>query len=314
MKYRRLGRSGLEVSEVGIGTNNFGGRLDYGKSEAVVHAALDHGINLFDTANTYSHGTSEEHIGRALKGRRSEAVIATKFGMKWADGPHGSGGSRKHVIDMLNGSLKRLQIDYIDLYQVHRQDPATPVQETLRALDDAVQSGKVRYIGCSNYDAWRIADAVRTAEQHGLARFVSHQPEYSMLVRGIEKEVLPACEHYNLGILPYFPLAHGFLTGKYRRGEAVPEGTRLALTPAAQKNRLTDQNFDVLESLEAFVQQRGKSLVDLAFAWLLSRPAVSSVIAGASNPEQVAQNSSTCDWVLAADEVSELDGILNRQS
>ncbi len=311
MRYRHLGASGLEVSEIGIGTNNFGARLDAKKSETVVHAALDQGINLFDTANIYTHGESEEHLGKALKGRRDEAIIATKFGMLWAEGPHGKGGSRKHIMDSLEGSLKRLGTDYIDLYQIHRQDLSTPIEETMRALDDAVRSGKVRYIGCSNYDGWRLADAMWTSEHYGLARFVSAQPEYSMLVRDIEKEVLPACAHYGLGILPYFPLAHGFLTGKYRRGEPVPEGTRLALTPGAQGRRLTDKNFDVLEGLEAFVGKNNKTLVELAFAWLLGHKEVSSVIAGASNAEQVKQNAGAAEWQLSASDMAELATILD---
>jgi len=311
MKYRHLGASGLEVSEVGIGTNNFGGRLDTAQSAAVVHSALDAGINLFDTANMYSHGVSEEFLGKALKGRREEAVVATKFGMLWEEGPHGKGGSRKHIIDQLDGSLKRLGTDYVDLYQIHREDPDTPIDETLGALTDVIKAGKVRYIGCSNYDAWRMADAMWTSERYGLARFISAQPEYSMLVRDIESEVLPACESYGLGILPYFPLAHGFLTGKYKRGEPIPEGTRLALTPNAQGKRLTDDNFDALDKLESFVRARGKNLVDLAFAWLLANGAVSSVIAGASNPEQVKQNASTVEWELSSDEMDELDDILN---
>ncbi len=311
MKYRRLGASGLEVSETGIGTNNFGGRMNADQTAAVVHAALDNGINLFDTANMYSHGVSEEYLGKALAGRRSDAVIATKFGMFWEEGPNGMGGSRKHIMDSLEGSLKRLGTDHVDLYQIHRQDPDTPIEETLRALDDAVRAGKVRYIGCSNFDAWRIADAIWTSEHYNLARFVSAQPEYSMVVRDIESDILPACENYGLGILPYFPLAHGLLTGKYRRGQDVPEGTRLALTPAAQERRLTDSNFDLLEHLDRFVAERGKTLVDLAFAWLLAHGAVSSVIAGASNPDQVAQNAAAADWELSSKEMAELDGLLD---
>ncbi len=311
MKYRHLGASGLEVSETGIGTNNFGGRLDEGKSAAVVHAALNQGINLFDTANIYSHGVSEEYLGNALSDRRSSALIATKFGMYWEDGPHGMGGSRKHIMDSLEGSLRRLRTDYVDLYQIHRQDPETPIDETLRALDDAVRQGKIRYIGCSNFDSWRIADAAWVSEHYGFTRFVSAQPEYSMLVRDIEAEILPACEHFGLGVLPYFPLAHGLLTGKYRRGEDVPEGTRLALTPAAQERRLTDQNFDVLDRLQAFVSSRDRTLVELAFAWLLGHQSVSSVIAGASNPDQVAQNAAAAEWVLTPDEMSELDELLD---
>lgn len=311
MKYRRLGASGLEVSETGIGTNNFGGRLDTRQSAAVVHAALDNDINLFDTANIYTHGVSEEHLGKALKGKRANALVASKFGMLWEEGPHGKGGSRKHIMDSLEGSLKRLGTDYIDLYQIHRQDPGTPIDETLRALDDAVRAGKVRYIGCSNFDAWRIADALWTSEHYGLARFVSSQPEYSMVVRDIEADVLPVCENYGVGILPYFPLAHGLLTGKYKRGQDVPEGTRLALTPAAQEKRLTDQNFDLLEKFDAFVSARDKTLVELAFAWLLAHGAVSSVIAGASNPEQVAQNAAAAEWELSDDEMVELSGFLD---
>jgi aryl-alcohol dehydrogenase-like predicted oxidoreductase len=314
VRYRHLGASGLEVSEIGIGTNNFGGRLDAGQSADVVHSALDHGINLFDTANVYSHGVSEEYLGKALKGRREEAVIATKFGMKWADGPHGMGGSRKHIIDSIDGSLKRLGTDYIDLMQIHRQDPSTPIEETLSALDDAIKAGKVRYIGCSNYDAWRIADAMWTSERYGLARYVSCQPEYSMLVRDIEKEVLPACEQYGLGILPYFPLAHGFLTGKYRRGVPVPEGTRLALTPQAQDKRLTTDNFNILDQLESFVIARDKKVVELAFAWLLGHSAVSSVIAGASNPEQVGQNAAAAEWQLTGEEMTQLGNILDGEA
>ncbi len=311
MKYRRLGASGLEVSETGIGTNNFGGRLDAGKSAAVVHAALDNGINLFDTANIYTHGVSEEFLGKALEGRRAEALIATKFGMLWEEGPHGKGGSRKHIIDSLDGSLRRLGTDYVDLYQIHMQDPDTPIDETLRALDDAVRAGKVRYIGCSNFDGWRIADAMWTSEHYGLARFVSSQPEYSMVVREIEAEIMPACENYGIGILPYFPLAHGLLTGKYRRGEDVPVGTRLALTPSAQEKRLTARNFDVLDKMQAFVDERGKTLVKLAFAWLLAHGAVSSVIAGASNPEQVSQNAAAPEWVLTGEEMSKLNEMLD---
>lgn len=311
MKYRRLGASGLEVSETGIGTNNFGGRLDAAQSASVVHSALDNGINLFDTANIYTHGVSEEYLGKALQGRRSNALIATKFGMLWEKGPHGKGGSRKHIMDSLEGSLDRLGTDYIDLFQIHMQDPDTPIDETLRALDDAVRAGKVRYIGCSNFDAWRIADAQWTSEHYGLARFVSAQPEYSMVVRDIEAEILPVCENYGVGILPYFPLAHGLLTGKYKRGQDVPEGTRLALTPAAQEKRLTDQNFDLLEKLDQFVSTRDKTMVELAFAWLLAHKAVSSVIAGASNPEQVAQNAAAAEWELSAEEMTELGTLLD---
>jgi aryl-alcohol dehydrogenase-like predicted oxidoreductase len=311
MKYRHLGNSGLEVSVIGLGTNNFGGRMELKEAREVIFAALDEGINLIDTANIYSHGNSEEIIGLALVDRRDEALLATKFGMKWEDGPHGKGGSRKHVMDALEGSLKRLQTDYIDLYQMHMQDPETPIEETLRALDDAVRDGKVRYIGLSNFVPWRIADAQWAARHNGFVPFISSQPEYSMLERGVERAVLPVCEHFGLGTLPYYPLAHGFLTGKYRRGKAVPEGTRLALAPAAQDKRLTDANFDILEQLEVFVEKRGHSTVELAFAWILARKSVGSVIAGASTPDQIRQNAAAAEWELTDNEMEELAGILD---
>ncbi|MCH2514094.1 MAG: aldo/keto reductase [Dehalococcoidia bacterium] len=311
MKYRHLGNSGLEVSVIGLGTNNFGGRMELKEAREVIFAALDEGINLIDTANIYSHGNSEEIIGRALVDRRDEALLATKFGMQWEDGPHGKGGSRKHVMDSLEGSLKRLQTGHIDLYQMHAQDPETPIEETLRALDDAVRDGKVRYIGLSNFVPWRIADAQWAARHNGFVPFISSQPEYSMLERGVERAVLPVCEHFGLGTLPYYPLAHGFLTGKYRRGKAVPEGTRLALAPAAQDKRLTDANFDILEQLEVFVEKRGHSTVELAFAWILARKSVGSVIAGASTPDQIRQNAAAAEWELTDNEMEELAGILD---
>ena len=311
MKYRHLGNSGLEVSVIGLGANNFGGRMEFKEARDVIFAALDEGINLIDTANMYSHGNSEEIIGRALVDRRDEALIATKFGMLWEEGPHGRGGSRKHVMDALEGSLRRLQTDHIDLYQMHRQDPDTPIEETLRALDDAVRDGKVRYIGLSNFDPWRIADAQWTARHNGFVPLISSQPEYSMLERGVERGVLPVCEYFGLGTLPYYPLAHGFLTGKYRRGEAVPEGTRLALTPAARDRRLSDANFDVLEQLELFVEKRGHTMVELAFAWLLGRKSVGSVIAGASSPGQIHQNAAAAEWELTGEEMDELSVILD---
>jgi aryl-alcohol dehydrogenase-like predicted oxidoreductase len=309
MQYRHLGNSGLEVSEVGIGTNNFGGRMNYRQTQAVVHAALDQGINLLDTADIYSMGVSERYIGRALAGGlRHKAVIATKFGMKWADGPHGLGGSRKRVMDAVDGSLERLQTDYIDLYQMHRWDPATPIEETLRALDDLVKAGKVRYIGNSNYTAWQVVEAAWTSKTLGLAQFVSAQPEYSLLVRGPEAELLPACEKYGLGVLPYFPLAAGFLTGKYKRGTPPPPDTRLGKMPApAAQRRLADPNFDTLEKLTKFAGDRGHTMHELAFAWLLGRKAVSSVIAGASTPEQVADNAKTVAWRMTADDMKALD-------
>ncbi|MBI4304716.1 MAG: aldo/keto reductase [Chloroflexi bacterium] len=310
MRYRHLGNSGLEVSEIGLGTNNFGGRMDAAQAAAVIDRAIELGINMIDTANIYSKGLSEQYIGRAIKGKREKVLLATKFGMKWADGPHGMGGSRQHIADQVHGSLQRLGTDYIDVYQFHQPDPNTPLEETLRALDDLVRAGKVRYIGCSNFPGWQIADAAWTSDRNGLVKFVSAQPEYSMLERSIEKEVLPACRHFGLGILPYYPLAHGFLTGKYRRGMPPPQGTRLAVLESARQRRLTDQNFDVLERLEGWLKPRGHSMVDLAFAWLLAHPEVSSVIAGASTPNQVEQNAAACNWKLSNEELAEVNKAL----
>ena len=314
MKYRHLVNSGLEVSEIGLGTNNFGGRMDAGQADSVINAAIDLGINLIDTADIYSHGVSEEYIGRAVgdkTGKRESVLIATKFGMQWDDGPHGVGGSRKRVMDGVEGSLRRLQTDYIDLFQFHRPDPNTPISETLQAMDDLVRDGKVRYIGNSNFAAWQIADASWVATTEHLTQFVSAQPEYSMLVRNIESEIVPACHRYGLGILPFFPLAMGVLTGKYKRGADIPDGTRLAGMPAERRDgRLTDSNFGVIEQLEPWARDRGHSLLELAFAWLLATPEVSSVIAGASNPEQLAQNARACEWVLSSEEKAEVDGML----
>lgn len=310
MKYRHLGNSGLEVSVIGLGTSNFGRSMDFEAAREVIFTALDQGMNLFDTANFYSHGISEEYIGQALIDRREEAVIATKFGLPMEDGPNEKGGSRKHIIAAIEGSLHRLQTDYIDLYQIHMQDPLTPIEETLRALDDLVRAGKVLYIGLSNHEAWRIADAMWTSRQNGYVSFISSQPEYSMLERRIERDVLPVCEKFGIGTIPYFPLAQGFLTGKYKRGAGVPENTRLAITPHAQAIRLTDDNFDIVEHLEVWVEKRGHSLVELAFAWILARKSVGSVIAGASTPAQIRQNAAAAEWELTGEEMEELAQVL----
>ena len=319
MKYRRLGQSDLEVSEIGLGTNNFGitpGPTNYGSQmtpEAaanVIDAAIDVGINLIDTADIYSAGDSERYIGRALKDKRHQALIATKFGGWWLGGPTGSGGSRDYIMSAVEGSLKRLQTDYIDLYQIHGPDPKTPIEETLGALDELVRQGKVRYIGHSNFAAWQIVEADWTARHMGCTQFVSSQSEYSMLERDLETDVIPVCGKYNLGILPFFPLAHGFLTGRYRRGKAAPADSRLGINVKAGERRLTETNFDVIERLSAWVVERDLTLVELAFAWLLVRPEVSSVIAGASRPEQVRQNAAAVQRQLTSGDMAELDGIL----
>lgn len=313
MEYRHLGRSGLQVSVVGLGCNNFGMRCDFDQSKAVVHQALEAGITLFDTADVYGgQGRSEEFLGKILKGHRQDVVIATKFGMKMGEGPHKSGGSRKYIISAVEDSLRRLDTDYIDLYQMHRPDPETPIEETLRALDDLVTSGKVRYIGNSNYAGWQVAEAHYVAKQGNLAPFISAQNEYNLLDRRIEGELVPACNKFGLSILPYFPLASGFLTGKYRQGQDLPAGTRLANAGPMAARVLTEKNYEMLGKLEAFADARGKTMLDLAIGWLASLPHVGSVIAGATKPEQVDQNVAAGAWRLTAEELAEVDAISKR--
>jgi len=306
MKYRRLGASGLQVSEVGLGCNNFGGRLAAARTEAVVHAALDAGVNLFDTADVYGETRSETFLGQALRGRRQSAIVATKFGLQIGDDGMKRGASRRYILQAVEDSLRRLGSDYIDLYQLHVFDPDTPWEETLRALDDLVTAGKVRYVGCSNLAAWRLADAQWEARLGGLCRFVSMQSEYSLLARTVEAELLPACERFGVGFLPYFPLASGLLSGKYRRGEAPGEGTRLASWGPRADRVLTAANFDKVERLSAWAQARGHSLLELAFAWLFGHGVVSSVIAGATSPAQVAANVAAAAWRLTPAELEEV--------
>ena len=309
MQYRQLGTSGLEVSLVGLGTNNFGRRCDQAQSARVLDQAVESGINFIDTANIYSAGESETHIGHWLKGKRETVLIATKFGMKMGDGPMQMGASRQHIMDSVEASLRRLQTDRIDLYQLHRVDRRVPVEETLSALDDLVRQGKVRYIGASNFDAWHLCEAEWTARAGGLNRFVSVQNYYNLLKRDIEREVTPFCEAYGVGIIPFFPLESGFLTGKYRRGQEPPAGARLTGSPRGD-GLFTDENFTVLEQLEAFARQQGHTLLDLAFAGLAAQPAVASIIAGATAPEQVEANASAAAWALDAGEREALDQIV----
>ncbi len=316
MEYRQLGNSGLQVSVVGLGTNNFGGRVDAERSEAVLAAAVDQGINFIDTANSYGRGVSEERIGYAVKvrGIRSQVLIATKVSSAMGEGPNTSGTSRHHIMQEVEASLSRLQTDYIDLYQIHFPDPKTPIEETLRALDDLVRQGKVRYIGCSNFSAWQACEAMWTSRTLNLNPFVSVQPEYSLLNRGIERELVPFCRTYNVGIVPFFPLASGFLTGKYRQGEAIPEGTRFAGNARAQERTLTERNFALLDRLESFSKAHDHSMVELAIAWLLGNPAVSSVIAGATRTEQVEANAKAADWRMTPEEMSEVAALLQDRS
>ncbi len=308
MQYRYLGKSGLQVSAIGLGTNNFGRRLDSDASAVVINHALDMGINMIDTSNSYGDTLSEAHIGRALEGgKRHKAVLATKVSSRLADGANNAGNSRQHIMTEVENSLRRLRTDYIDLYQIHWHDPNVPIEETLRALDDLVRQGKVRYTGCSNFTAWQVCEAQWTARSLGITAFASVQPHYSIMNREIEAELLPFCEAYGVGILPYFPLANGFLTGKYRRGQPPPAGTRLA---DGDRGIFTDANFDLLEGLEAFCAERGHSVLELAFAWLLAKPAVSSVIAGATRAEQIVANAKSAAWTLSPDEVAEVNRII----
>lgn len=310
MEYRKLGQSGLQVSTVGLGTNNFGGRVDEDMSTQVVRQAIEEGINFLDTANMYGRGLSEERIGKAINGIRSQVLIATKVSGAMGDGPNTRGNSRHHIMQQVEDSLHRLQTDYIDLYQIHFPDPNTPIEETLRALDDLVHQGKARYIGCSNFTAWQMCEAIWTSKTLNLTSFVSAQPEYSLLNRSVEHELVPFCHAYGIGILPYFPLASGFLTGKYRQGEPVPEGTRLASNARAQERAFTDKNFALLGQLENFAERRGHPIVELAIAWLLGNSSVSSVIAGATRPEQVTANARASHWHLTKEDMEEIAGIL----
>ena len=313
MSYRRLGTSGLVVSVVGIGCNNFGRKLDQDGTREVVDAALDCGITLFDTADTYGspHGASEECLGAALKGRRDEVVVATKFGMDMGGmngNDFGARGSRRYIVRAVEASLRRLETDYIDLYQMHQPDPATPIEETLSALDDLVRSGKVRYLGNSNFTGWQIADADWTARAGNLTPFISAQNRYSLLQRDVETEVVPACEQFGLGLLPFFPLDSGLLSGKYRRDEQPAEGTRLSLDRYRRVHEGAD--WDTVEALTAFGAARGRGLLDVAIAGLAALPAVTSVIAGATTAEQVRANAAAGAWVLTAEDIAALDEIL----
>src|SRR4051794_39010755 len=314
MNYRRLGDSGLVVSVVGVGCNNFGRKLDADGSKVVVDAAVDAGITLFDTADIYGtpHGASEELLGSALQGHhRDEVIVATKFGMDM-EGENGTDfsprGGRRYIVRAVEASLRRLQTDYIDLYQLHTPDPATPVEETLAALDDLVKAGKVRYIGNSNFTGWQIADAAWTARTRYLTPFVSAQNQYSLLHRDVEAEVIPACERFGLGFLPFFPLDSGLLTGKYKRGQAAPEGSRMS--QQRYEAWLASAPWDTIEAIEAYAAKRGRSMLDVAIGGLAARRGVTSVIAGAATPEQVRANAAAGTWRPSPDDRAALDEVL----
>jgi aryl-alcohol dehydrogenase-like predicted oxidoreductase len=310
MDVRNIGRSGLRVSAIGLGCNNFGGRIDLEATRRVVHKALDLGITLFDTADTYgNHGGSESYLGEILGDARKQIVLASKFGMPMDDVGEKMGGSRRYIMNAVEDSLRRLRTDWIDLYQLHRPDPRTPIEETLRALDDLVRQGKVRYIGCSNLPAWQVVESCWTSRVCGLNGFVSCQDEYSLVHRQPELELIPAMRQYGLGMLPYFPLASGLLTGKYRRNVAMPEGARLTTTQRLADRYLTDRNWAIAENLAAFASARGHSPLELAFSWLLAQDRVASVIAGATRPEQLEENVKAGSWCLTQDDLAEIDRI-----
>jgi aryl-alcohol dehydrogenase-like predicted oxidoreductase len=299
MRTRVLGEGGPEVSVVGLGTNNFGRRCDYEQTLAVIDAALDAGVTLLDTADIYGQGTSEEYIGRALDGRRDRVVIATKFGSEMDERPEERRGNPDYIQWAVEGSLRRLRTDVIDVYQMHEPDPLTPIEETLGALNDLVADGKVRWIGSSNFSATQIEAAEEISRGAGFHRFVSAQNEYSLVEREAENEVLPVCEKLEIGFLPYFPLASGLLTGKYRRGEEATEG-RLA------GRKIPDERWDGVEALQGYADERGASLLEVAIGGLLAMPAVTSVIAGATKPEQVRANVAAAAWEPADEDLAAL--------
>lgn len=310
MEYRRLGNSGLKVSAIGLGGNNFGARANEETSLTVINRALEMGINFIDTADMYSQGRSEELIGKALKGKRSRVFIATKFGHPRTVGSDQQGGSRSYLMKAAEASLRRLNTDYIDLYYFHAPDPETPIQETLKALDDLVRAGKVRYIGCSNFAAWQLCEALWTSRLNNLESFIAIQSRYNLLDRSIEREVVPCCQKYSIGVVPWGPLASGFLTGKYHSGREIPAGTRLSNPSAIYEDITTEANFSKLARFEAFAGERGHSVGELAIAWLLSHPWLGSVIAGAMNGEQLTANIAAADWKLTAEDLAQLNKIL----
>ncbi len=322
MKYRNLGRSGLKVSEVGLGTLEFGRRLSEKESISIMDHALDMGINFIDTADVYNDGRAEEYVGRAIKGKRSRVIIATKFGIATGEAPNDYGGSRAHIIEAINNSLKRLATDYVDVYYLHWPDPTTPIEETLRTLDILMRSGKIRYAACSNLNAWQLCDALWISKVNNLESFAAVQTRYNLLNRSIETELVPCCEKFGVGVIPWSPLAEGFLTGKYQRGKPLPQGTRLSSSSAAPPPRrslpgmtanpamfapiISDINYDKIEKLQIFASERNRSLGELAISWLLSHPWLSSVIAGATSSEQVSANVAAAGWRLTEDEKTEL--------
>ncbi len=308
MEERNLGRSGLAVSLVGLGCNNFAGRIDFEATKRVVHKALDLGITLFDNADTYGErGGAEEYLGRILGDRRKDIVLATKFGRPMDASGKQQGASRRYILDACEASLRRLQTDYIDLYWQHIADPLTPIDETLRAFDDLVRQGKVRYIACSTLSSWQVVEAQWTSKTANLEHFIACQERYSLLEREYEPNMAAMVEAYGLGLIPFSPLANGLLTGKYRRNQTLPQGARLTTTQRMADRYLTERNWDVVERLADFCGARGRTMLELAMSWLAARPAVSSIIAGATAPEQLEQNVRAVEWALTKDDLAEID-------
>jgi aryl-alcohol dehydrogenase-like predicted oxidoreductase len=307
MQHRYVGDSGLKVSAVGLGCNNFGWRIDIEAARKVTHRAMDLGVTLFDTADMYGTpwGHSEEVLGEIIQGHRSEIVLLSKFGRRESSQELDT--SRAYTLKAIEGSLKRLRTDWLDIYMVHWPDARTPTEETLRALDDIVTSGKARYIGCSNYPAWRVVEAKWTSRQAGVRGFVCSENEYSLLARDVEKELIHALEAYQMGLMPYFPLASGLLTGKYLRQGA---SGRLSDSALHLKSRfMTERNIEIVRNLDRFARERGRTVLELAMSWLLARPVVSAVIAGATTPEQVEQNTAAAGWVLSPEDLQQVDAL-----
>jgi aryl-alcohol dehydrogenase-like predicted oxidoreductase len=312
MEYRALGNSGLQVSVIGLGGSTFGGTCDAAQTASILDAAFDCGVNVIDTADSYSEGLSEQYVGRFLRSKRDQWVVMTKFALPMGEGPNRAGASRGYIRKAVEDSLRRLGTEYIDVYQVHRPDPETPAEETMSVLHDLVTEGKVRYIGCSNYAGWQIVQANEVAKRYGWTPFVSSQPRYNLLERAIESEHIPACETYGVGLIPYSPLAGGFLTGKYERGQQPPEGTRYASASPIAERVFTDRNFDRLDALRSLAASRGQSMTALAIGWLVAHPISSTVIIGATGPEQIAEGVAAAGVALSTADRAELAELTRR--
>ena len=317
MQYRQLGNSGLKISIIGLGTNVFGQHesfthyCDERETAAIIHRAADLGVNHIDTADMYSRGVSETYIGRAVAGQRDRFVIASKVGLRVGDGPNDAGLSRGHIMSSIEGTLRRLDTDYVDLYYAHKPDPETPIEETLRAFDDLVRQGKVRYVGCSNYAGWEIATASGVAERRGYAPFLVSQSAYNLFERSLEAEVLPSCRHHGLSIAAYSPLAQGVLTGKYRRGAPIPRGTRAWKNPSSVLARyMTDERLETVERLDAWTRGHGRKLGELAIAWLLEKDYVCTVLVAVTSVEQLEANVAATGWTLSPEQVQEVEAIV----